>query len=308
MGQTKRSEGFVGLLMLLGSQVTFSLVIFYWKQIHTDPLQTLCNRMLWSWVVALLCVLILDRKEKSYRQVLENHRQLFSYLAGGLLLGVNWGTYLYCVNSGNIVESSLGYFINPLLICLAGIFIYKERVTPYNATAILLGLAGVLYITFNYGRAPIWALLLAGTYSLYTVIKRNYPAKPYVSMFFETTALLPIALIYFGYLIYNGDSAFLQMGSSSQPYWLMLAGVMTLTPLMMYAVGLRTASMMVVGITSYISPCLSLLIGVACYNEAFTPTHAVSFSLVWLGVIIFTIGNFKEHRRKQEQKEQTAAK
>lgn len=300
MRNKKISDTLMGLIVLIASQLIFSLAIFYWKQIHTDPLQTLCNRMLWSWVFALICVILFD-KEKTCKKVFADKKKLFSFLGAGLLLSVNWGTYLYCVSTGNIVESSLGYFINPLLICIAGIVIYKEKMTVYNISALILGFLGVLYITLNYGKPPVLALLLAGTYALYSVIKRNCPAKPYVSMFIETTAMLPIALIYFSYLFYNGENVFLNIGSSTQPLWLFLAGIVTLSPLMLYAVGIGKASMMMVGFTSYISPVLSLLIGVLCYGEAFTTTHAISFSLVWAGVIIFTIGNFLEYKKRKKQ-------
>ena len=300
MKNKKISDGAMGLTVLITSQVIFSIAIFYWKQIHTDPLQTLCNRMLWSWVFALICVIFFD-KERTCKKVFADRKKLFSFLAAGLLLSVNWGTYLYCVNTANIVESSLGYFINPLLLCIAGIVIYKEKMTVYNISALILGFLGVLYMTINYGKPPVLALLLAGTYAVYSIIKRNCPAKPYVSMFIETTAMLPMALIYFFYLIANGESVFLNLGSSNQPWWLLLAGIVTLSPLMLYAVGIGKASMVMVGFTSFISPVLSLLIGVFCYGEAFTLTHAISFSLVWIGVVIFSAGNVIEHRKKKKQ-------
>lgn len=297
--KNKLSPSALGLSALLLSQLVFSVVIFYWKQVTVDSLQTLASRMLWSFVFSGLCILIFD-KSKEYKKILADKKALLAFFGAGLLISVNWGTYLYAVASNNVIESSMGYYINPLLISLAGLFIYKEPRTKTNLIAIALGFIGVAYMTVQYGKPPVIALVLAFSYTCYSLVIRKYPAKPYTGMFFQTMIMLPMAIGYNIYLFMNGTSAYLDFGSSVQPLFLIGAGLITVTPLMLYSVGMKRAPMTIVGFTSYISPTLTLLISVFCYGEEFTSTHAVTFFFIWAGVLVFSIGNYIRAKKQNK--------
>lgn len=301
----KGSEYSKGVAVLIAGQLVFSVLIFYWKIIHAPPLEILCNRTLWSVVITFFAVVVFDKK-KAYKEVLRDKKRLVTLLLAGLLLAVNWGTYLYAVASGNILEAAMGYFINPLFLSLAGLFLFKEEKTTYNIVAILFGAAGIIYMTVQYGRPPYYAIIVSISYALYSLTKRKVPVRPDIGMFFENIALLPLSLTYFIYLIFAGQSSFLQPFTAT-PYLLVTTGAATLIPLMMYAYGIQKTSMLMVGFTCYIYPTLAILIGVFFYNEQFTATHAVAFSLIWIGVIVFTYGRVKEYRKaKKREAENTA--
>lgn len=285
--------------MLILSQFVFVMIIFYWKILHAPPLEILCNRTLWSLVIAFFMVVIFD-KTKAYKEVFHDKKTLYTLFVAGFFLAVNWGTYLFAVFSGNILEAAMGYFINPLFLSLAGIFIYKEEKTATNITAIVLGAIGIICMTVLYGKPPVYALTISVSYALYSLCKRNTPVRPDVGMFFENLILLPLSAGYFIFLLVTGQSAFLQP-QTPVPYLLVISGVMTLVPLMMYAYGIQRAKMLIVSFSLYIYPTLAILIGVFFYNEQFTMIHAVSFSFIWTGIIIFTYGRIKTARNQQRE-------
>jgi chloramphenicol-sensitive protein RarD len=206
----------------------------------------------------------------------------------GMLIGLNWFTYVYAVNSARIVEASMGYYINPLLSVVLGIVILKERLNLLQIIAFLLACGGVLYLTIDYGRFPWIALLLACAFGLYGLLKKTTQIESMSSLMIETMFLSPIALGIMFYQISHGRVALFSI-SVSTDFLLVLAGVITVLPLYWFAQGAKRIPLFSVGFLQYIAPTLMLVIGIFIYNETFTRAHLVSFGFIWIALVLYSL-------------------
>jgi chloramphenicol-sensitive protein RarD len=240
-------------------------------------------------------VLVLRQWQAFRAEALHRHT-LGIYAVAGLLLSVNWGTYVWAVNAGYIVETSLGYFINPLLSVLLGVIILHERLRRPQWIAVGLAAAGVIYLTLAYGSLPWIALTLAFSFGLYGLVKKMAPLGALHGLTLETGLLFAPMLLYLIFAEVRGEGAFLHTDGVST--LLMIgAGIVTVVPLLMFAAAVRLLPLSLMGILQYIAPTLQFLIGVLIFGEAFTPTQFIGFGLVWLAVLIFTTENFLTWRR-----------
>ena len=266
----------------------------YWKLLHHVPaLQLLSHRIIWSFLL-LGIVLVLTRQIGSFRASL-NTRTLQIYLLAAILIGVNWLTYVWAVNAGFIVETSLGYFINPLLSVLMGVLFLRERLRPLQWLPISLATIGVLYLTFTYGRPPWIALLLAFSFGFYGLVKKLAPLGSVYGLTLETGLLFVPALVFLLWVQLTGSAAFLHQGLTTD-LLLIGAGVVTTIPLLMFASAAKQIPLSTVGILQYLAPTIQFLIGVFIYKEPFDHSHLIGFGLVWLALIIFWIENFLSSR------------
>lgn len=206
---------------------------------------------------------------------------------GATLLSFNWLTYIWAVNHDRVVESSLGYYILPLLNVLIGVTVLRERLSLWQFLAVLLAAAGVLYLTIGYGSFPAVSLILAGTMAVYGLAKKAAGLSAVVGMTLETALIAPLALIFFISLYGRGGGY--PIGPSPTFLLLVGAGVVTSVPLIMFAYSLNRLTLSLVGFIQYISPTLTLLLGVFAYGEPFTRAHLISFSLIWSGLILFAV-------------------
>ena len=216
------------------------------------------------------------------------------YLATGLLLSVNWLIYVWGVNEGYIVETSLGYFINPLLSVLLGVVFLRERLRLAQWLPISLAAAGVVYLTFTYGRLPWIALSLALSFGLYGLVKKLAPLGSLHGLTLETgMVFIPAA----GYLLWaelGGEGHFLHDGLATDLF-LMGAGVVTTIPLLMFASAVQRIPLTMIGLMQYIAPTIQFLIGVLVYKEPFDQTRLLGFSLVWVALVLFWAEGFWAH-------------
>jgi chloramphenicol-sensitive protein RarD len=210
------------------------------------------------------------------------------YFAAAMLIGVNWLTYLWAVNAGFIVETSLGYFINPLLSVLIGVVFLRERLRSWQWLPVCLAAVGVLYLTYSHGSPPWIALLLASTWAAYGLLKKLAPLGSLHGLTLETGILLLPVLAYLTYAQVTGHGSFLHGGLSSDAL-LVGAGVVTTIPLFMFALAVRRIPLSMVGILQYIAPTIQFLLGVLIYKEPFTGTRFIGFGIVWAALIIFGI-------------------
>ena len=286
-----------GLLFALGAYVMWGLFPIYWKWLQAVPaLQVIGHRIVWSFVL-LVVVIIGTRQWKKFRSTL-TLRILGIYFVAGLLLSVNWLIYVWGVNSGHIVETSLGYFINPLLSVLLGMIFLGERLRPAQWFAIGLAAFGVIYLTWTYGSLPWIALSLAFTFGFYGLVKKVAPLGSLYGLTLETGLMFLPAL---GYLIFaesTGQAAFGHIGNVSV-LLLVGAGVVTTIPLLMFASAARRIPLTMIGVMQYIAPTLQFLLGVLIYNEAFTTSRLIGFSMVWMALIVFWTEGVVAHRAQK---------
>jgi chloramphenicol-sensitive protein RarD len=258
--------------------------------------EILAQRMAWSLVVMLI-VLRFTRGFGRVRTVLSNVRQRRLLVAAALVITMNWGTYIYGVNSGHVVETSLGYFINPLFTILLGVFVLGERLRPMQWTAVGIGTVAILVIAVDYGRPPWIALILATSFGLYGFFKKRAAVGAAESMTIETGALFVPALITLGVVAANGDLVFGTHGVGTTAL-LATTGVVTAVPLLLFAASTRRLPLSVVGLLQYLAPVLQFAVGVGIRHEPLPTAELIGFALVWVALIVLTVDGLRAQRRR----------
>jgi chloramphenicol-sensitive protein RarD len=284
-----------GMWYAVGAYVLWGLFPIYWKWLlHVPASQLLAHRILWSFVSLVITVTLLREWRSLSREVLRP--KVFAiYSVAAILVGINWFTYVWGVNAGFIVETSLGYFINPLISVLMGVIFLRERLRPRQWVPVGLAAAGMLYLTFTYGSLPWIALTLAFSWATYGLIKKTSPLESLPGLTLEAGLLLVPMLAYLGYVEMIGRGVFLHQGILSDVL-IVGTGLVTAVPLLLFASAVRRIPLSLIGILQYIAPTLQFLIGVLVYKEPFTVNKLIGFSLVWLALVIFGVESFLTHR------------
>jgi chloramphenicol-sensitive protein RarD len=255
--------------------------------------------MVWS-MVLMLGVLRFSGGFAGFRAVLRNPRQRTLLAIGAVLVSVNWGTYIYGVNSGHVVETSLGYFINPLFTILLGVVVLGERLRAAQRVAVGVGLLAVLVIAVDYGRPPWIALTLAVSFGLYGFCKKKADVGAVDSLAVETTVLVLPALGALVVVAMQGDLVFGRHGAGNAAL-LASTGVITVIPLLFFAAGTRRLPLSVLGLLQYLAPILQFAMGVFVRHESVPLAEYVGFCLVWLALIVLTVDGLGEQRRRQSR-------
>lgn len=295
-----------GILYVLAAYGLWGFFPIYFKTLQAVPaFQIMAHRVVWSFV--FLAGIILFRKElkKLIRSITPKIAWL--YLIAGVLLAINWVTYVWAVNAGFVVEASLGYFINPLVSVLLGVIFLQERLRPLQWLPVILAAAGVTYLAISMGQLPWIALVLAFSFGFYGLIKKIAPLNSLQGLTLETGAIFIPAL---GFLLFEqmrGTGSFYNAGVSTS---LLLAatGIVTAVPLLFFAAGTRLVPLTTVGLLQYITPSAQFLLGVFLYNEPFTKERAIGFTIIWAALIIFTLENLWQRRPASFKKKKTPAK
>jgi chloramphenicol-sensitive protein RarD len=286
-----------GMRYAIGAYISWGVLPIYWKWLHHVPaLQLISHRILWSFF-ALVIVILLTHQWKEFRQAVFAPRVLRVYTAAALLISINWLTYVWAVNAGHIVETSLGYFINPLLSVLMGVIFLHEHLRPRQWIPLGLAVTGVLYLTFAYGSLPWIALTLAVSFGIYGLVKKIASLGSLYGLTLETGILLIPAFCYLLYSDANGSGSFLHTGTSSD-FLMIGAGLVTTIPLLMFASAAQRISLSFVGILQYIAPTLQFLVGVIIYKEPFTHIQFIGYGVVWVALILFAVEGYLAYRSK----------
>ena len=281
----------------------------YWKQIsQVSPFEILSHRIIWSFVFIL--IIVIANRQMPLKLIKEElwKNKLFIVLAS-LFIGINWLIYIWAVNSDHIVDASLGYYINPLFSVALGVIFLREKLNTLQYASIFLALIGVLNLTLHYGKFPWIALGLAVSFGLYGLVKKKMHIDAATGLVLETFILLPAALIYLLLQHVNGNGSF-GTGSIITTLFLTGAGIITAFPLLWFARATQLAPLSTVGFTQYLSPSISLIVGVFMYGEKFTRVHAISFGLIWIALILFScarlslLNKFSVHFSKNMAKSQ----
>jgi chloramphenicol-sensitive protein RarD len=283
-----------GLAAAIGAYVLWGLFPLYWPLLEpAAPVEILAHRMVWS--LGFLIVVLAVTSGFRWVRTIGLHKVGLLTVAA-LLITVNWGTFIYAVNSGHVVETSLGYFINPLVtVALAVVFLH-ESLRRNQKIAVGIGTLAVLVLTVDYGRPPWIALTLAGAFATYGFVKKRADVPGIQSLAVETAVLFPAALGYLLYLSGTGDSTFTTEGFGHVAL-LAGAGVVTAVPLMLFGAAAIRIPLATVGLLQYIAPVMQFLIGVLVYGEDMPATRLAGFALVWVALTVFAADAVKAARR-----------
>jgi chloramphenicol-sensitive protein RarD len=259
----------------------------YFKALRpAGPFEILAHRVVWS-VVFVAILVSVARRWRVLAALRHERRKLAGIGLAAAFIAVNWGVYIYGVNSNHVVETSLGYFINPLVTVLLGVLALHERLRAAQWIAVGTGAVAVVVLTVNYGRLPWIALALAFSFGMYGFVKKRLGLPATDGLFLESSALVLPALVYLIILGAQGHSSF-GHGSSWHTLGLALTGVATAVPLLLFAGAANRLTLTALGMVQYLAPTLQLLIGVAVYHEPMPAARWAGFALVWLALVVFT--------------------
>ncbi|MFW6131191.1 MAG: EamA family transporter RarD [Candidatus Aminicenantaceae bacterium] len=295
MNSEKRNE-VIGTWYAIAAFTTWGFLPIYWKLLkHVPSSQILAHRIIWSF----LFLSIINSIKKNWHLIKKTYsvpKNRLSSVISAVILGTNWFIYIWAVNSGHIVESSLGYFINPLVTVLLGIIFLKERLKFIQSVAFLLAFTGVLFLTIQHGQIPWISLSLALTFGFYGLLRKISHVGSLTGITTETAILSPLVLLF---LIYKGILGTGVFGTASLLTHLLLAGagIMTATPLLWFTYGARRIPLTSIGFIQYLAPTFQLFCGVVIYKEAFTSTHLISFSMIWTALLIYSFSNINIKKR-----------
>ena len=287
-----------GILYGIGAYLLWGLFPIYWKWLESvSAIQIIAHRIIWSFVLLAIIVLV-TRQWKAFRSATSSPKIVLIYLASAIFLSINWLTYVWAVNAGFVIETSLGYFINPLLSVLLGVLFLREKLRPWQWIPIGLAAVGVIYVAISYGQFPWIALTLSCSFATYGLIKKMAPLGSLYGLTLETGLLFIPAVIFLIIMEARGQGAFLHSGVT-RDLLMAGAGVVTTIPLLMFASAAQRIPLSMVGVLQYITPTMQFLLGVLLYREPFNQSQFIGFSIVWLALLIFWGEGFLASRRSR---------
>jgi chloramphenicol-sensitive protein RarD len=281
-------RGFAAIFL---SYVIWGALPVYWRALSSiDPLEILAHRAIWSCAFTFVLLVLTCRLSGALALLKSGGKPLILLAFSSAVITANWYLYIWAVNGGRILETSLGYFINPLVSILFGMIFFKERLRKTQQAAFAIALCGVLAEAANLGRIPVVSLGLAFTFGIYGLLKKLSPVSPMTGMMAETAIMAPFAIIW---LIWRQHA-----GLSSFPYQPRIdllfagAGVLTAMPLIVFAWGVGRVSMTFLGLIQYTSPIMTFLTATLIYHEPMPASRILSFALIWIAIIVFTAESF----------------
>lgn len=286
-----------GVMWVVGSFLIWGFMPIYWKHLnHVQSSEILTGRIVWAFIFTILAVIILKDGKRlflDFKELWKTKKQFWGLYLASILITTNWFIYIWAVNHDFIVQTSLGYYINPLVSVLLGVFFLKEKLSPAQKSAFLLAVVGVVILAISYGTIPWIAIGLALSFSFYGFIKKSIRLDALRGLAIETFFIVPFAAGYYIWLFARQDAVFLHADLKTD-LLLILTGIATALPLVMYAKGVQMIPLYVAGFIQYIAPTMMLIIGVFVYNESFGKMELMSFSIIWLALIIFTVSKVYE--------------
>ncbi len=298
MTEKSKGERRTGLLNGFAAYGMWGLVPLFWPRLKpAGAVEILAHRMVWSLLVVGLALLV-TRRWAWAGELLRQPRRLGLITVAAAVITVNWGVYIWAVNSGHVVEASLGYFINPLVTIAMGVLILKERLRPVQWAAVAVGFAAVLVLTVDYGRPPWISLCLAFSFATYGLVKKKVDLGGMESLAAETAVQFVPALAYLIWLTAHGDSTFASHGPGHSAL-LAATGVVTALPLVCFGAAAIRVPLSTLGLLQYLAPVFQFLLGILYFHEAMPPERWAGFGLVWLALSILTGDAWRSARRSR---------
>jgi chloramphenicol-sensitive protein RarD len=286
-----------GFFLGAAAYAMWGLFPLYWPLLEpAGAVEILAHRVFWSMVVMLVLVVAVGRS-RQLRFMLGDRRTMGILALAALVIAVNWGTYIWGVNNGHVVETSLGYFINPLVTVLMGVVILGERLRTLQWVALGIAALAVIGLTVEYGRPPWVALVLAFSFGSYGLAKKKANVGAVESLTVETLLLAPVAAGYILWLADQGTSTFGTEGVG-HALLIMTTGIVTAVPLICFGAAATRVSLTTIGLLQYLAPTIQFALGVLVFHEAMPPMRWVGFGLVWVALVMFTYEAVTYRRRQ----------
>jgi chloramphenicol-sensitive protein RarD len=276
-----------GIFYAIGAYLIWGTMPLYWHLLSAiTPYEVVSHRILWSAVLMLILSVAIFKT--NFRSILKSRKKMLYLLCTSALITLNWALYIWAVENKHVVDASLGYYVNPFFNVILGVLFLRERLSVMQIIAIVLAFFGVAFLTFSYGTFPFIALVLAGTFALYGLLRKKAQVEAMPALTIETTIALPVALGFLCMTFVNHTNTY-QLTDVSTMIIIILAGPITAIPLFFFGKAAETTSLTTLGFTQYLSPTLQLLIGILLFKEAFTTAHIVCFGFIWAGLALYTI-------------------
>lgn len=279
----------------------WGLVPIYFKLISTvSPTEVLAHRIIWS-VVLLFGVVLVSKQFGAFKLLIKDISKIKYLILSSLLVSTNWLVFIWAVSNNMITEASLGYYINPLVNFMLGIIFFKDRPSFWQKIAMGLAFLAIVYQVISIGSVPIVSLALAFSFAFYGLIRKHVNLPSVSGLYIETLILFPIALLYFLFLVSRGENAFV-LPLNGVSYLLLLAGIITVIPLLWFNAAATKISLIHIGFFQYIGPTVSFLLAIFVYNEPLSKEKLVTFILIWIALLVFSIDAYLKKDREITQK------
>lgn len=284
-----------GVIYGLSAYLCWGFFPVYFKMVKAvPPVEMVAHRIIWS--LAFLFLLISWKGAwQGVWSILGKPKYLAVLLASTLLLATNWLVFIYAISVGEVLQSSLGYFINPLVSVLLGFLFLRERLVRAQWLSLVLAATGVVYLAVQHGAMPWISLILAASFGLYGLIRKSLQVEPLVGLMVETLLLFPVALVYVVLLNQSGTGTFLS-SSLKLDLLITLSGVVTAVPLLLFAAAMKRLRLATIGFLQYIVPTGHFLLAVLAFGETFTHAHLISFLFIWSGLILYSLNAYRSMR------------
>ncbi len=296
-GNTHNAER-IGVTAALAAYIFWGLAPIYFKLIQTvAPMEIIAHRLIWS--IPMLAAFLLFRDGRSFwRRMRLPRKTILILLGSGTLVMLNWLTFVWAVVNGQVLATSLGYFIGPLVNFLLGFLFLRERMTRIQTIGVVIAASGTVYLGWFLGTPPWISLMLAFSFGFYGLIRKMLDVGPMVGLLWEALLLSAPALLFLAWSARKGTLEFAG-GDLSMDVLLLLAGLVTILPLIWFNVAARTLSLTTLGFFQYIAPSMTFLLSVFVWGEAFTRGHAVAFACIWVALIMVSAESMARLRRRQ---------
>ena len=291
--KTQYKEGMIALLLCM---FMWGLLPIYWKAlIPIDSWIIILYRVFLAFVVSAIFARTKYSWGEIFGPLLHDKKLAIRYFLAGLLITANWSTYIWAVNAGYMIQSSIGYYLEPLVVCLLAIIIFKEKLSKFKVIAFVLATIAIIIQLVHYKEIPGIALGLASTFAIYAAIKKKVDQPPLISMVYETVFFAPIALGIILYLEFTGKGSISMMNAPYQFVLLLFAGIITVIPLVLFGSAAKKVPMVTLGLMEYISPTMGMFLGVFVYHEPVDVVLLISLIIIWIGLGFFTVSEIREN-------------
>lgn len=289
-----------GIFFALGAYVLWGILPIYWELIHhIGAFEILAFRIIFS-AIFMIFILIIGKNQRQafirdVNQLVTHPIQLVAIVVAGYVITINWGTFIWAVTNGHVLQSSLGYYINPLVSILLALIFLKERFNKFEWLAILFAFIGVLYMTLKVGEFPIVALMLAFSFGIYGLLKKVVHIDAISSITVECIVTAPAGLIYVGYLWQQHQLSF---GMNMSSCWLLFSGAITAIPLILFSAGAKRIPLSLTGFIQYVGPTIMFVLGIFLFNEPFDINQLITFIFIWIGIVLYSTSQYLKMKRR----------